>query len=68
MTSASCSVSEIKKINVVFCFFVALPETGKAGDSLRKNFFREEYTLNNAIGKVQCLSGHAFLITEVEYS
>lgn len=50
--------------NGVFCFFSAVTEAGKAGGSLAQDFFREEYILNNAIGKFQCLFGHTFLITE----
>lgn len=38
--------------SLLFCFFLsAVTEAGKAGDSLAVDFFREEYMLNNLIGK-----------------
>lgn len=33
-------------------FLSALTEAGKVGDPLTKNLFREEYTLNYAIGEL----------------
>lgn len=36
----------------VFWFVLALTDAGKAGDSLAQDLFREEYILNNAIGKI----------------
>lgn len=42
----------------MFVLFLAVTEAGKAGDSLAQDFFREEYILNNAIGKFRLLSAH----------
>ena len=34
-------------------FVLAVTDAGKVGDDLSKNFFREEYILNHAIGTLQ---------------
>ena len=34
--------------------FIAVAEAGKKGDELTKLFFKEEYMLNYAIGKLCC--------------
>ena len=36
--------------------FIAVAEAGKKGDELTKMFFKEEYMLNYAIGKLYCVN------------
>lgn len=49
-------VEEMRMCGLVCFLSSAVTEAGKAGESLAEDFFREEYILNNAIGK--CLQSH----------
>lgn len=57
-----------RHVFALICFLLpAVTEAGKVGDPLAEDFFREEYILNNAIGKrytfnYTCIMTHLYVL------